>query len=257
MKFNYIRSFILSAFLIFTAVLFCRAQDTEKVFKDGVEAYAGGDYLMAIESWEKLISSGYSSAGLYYNLANANFKAGSLPGAILYYEKALLLKPFDEDIRYNLEIVRTYISDEFETVPEIFFVKWVKMLSLIFNSNQWATASLILFVLALLLVLFYLFSSRIRTKKISFLVGLIFLLFSIFSVFLSYTNHIITEKRPYAIIFSPTVTGKSSPDENGSDLFVIHEGTRVKVEDQIGEWIEVRLSDGNIGWIKLIDARKV
>jgi len=257
MKSSYIHRIIVSAFLIIAVSAFCRSQDTEKVFNDGVKAYADGNYLLAIDSWELLLSSSYYSAGLYYNLGNANFKAGSVPGAILYFEKALLLKPFDEDIRYNLEIARTYITDEFETVPEIFFIKWIKMLSLIFNSNNWAMTSLVFFVLALGLVLFYLFSSRMRTKKLSFLLGLSFLFISVLSIFLSYTNHVITEKRPYAIVFSPLVTGKSSPDESGKDLFVIHEGTRVKVEDQIGDWIEVRLSDGNIGWIKLADARKV
>jgi len=194
---------------------------------------------------------------LYYNLGNANFKTGSIPGAILYYEKALLLKPFNEDIRYNLGIARTYITDEFETVPEIFFVKWIKGISLLLNSNNWAITSLVLFILSLVLILLYLFSSIVRTKKISFLIGLAFLFLSAFSIFLSYTNHVITHKRPFAIVFTPVITGKSSPDDGGLDLFVIHDGTKVKIEDQIGEWIEVRLSDGNIGWIKLSDTRKV
>lgn len=255
MKYNKYCFFLVLILLLSSSL--AEGQEADKHFNKGVDEYAEGNFIAAVTSWEKLISSGQYSADLYYNLGNANFKAGSMPGAILYYEKALLLKPFNEDIRYNIEVARTYITDEFETVPELFFIKWIKMLSLILNSNQWALISLSLFIVSLVLVIFFLFSSLIRTKKISFIIGLVFLFISLGSIFLSYTNHVITVKRPHAIIFAPIVTGKSSPDDGGKDLFVIHDGTKVKVEDQIGEWIEVRLSDGNIGWIRMADARKI
>jgi SH3-like domain-containing protein len=52
-----------------------------------------------------------------------------------------------------------------------------------------------------------------------------------------------------AIIFTSQISVKSSPDNSGTDLFVIHEGTKVSVEDEVGEWLEIKLSDGNKGWI--------
>lgn len=229
--------------------LFSSPQDPEAAFEKGISLYTEGDYKGAIAEWEKLTASGFTSYELYYNLGNANFKNGSIPGAILYYEKALLLRPFNEDIKYNLEIARSYITDSFESLPELFLVRWYKMVSLIFHSNTWAILSLLCFIFSLSLILVYLFSGQIGLKKMSFLAGLFMLLISVFTISLSYQNSILTRKRQNAIIFAPAVTGKSSPDESGKDLFLIHEGTKVRIEDKLGDWYEVRLSDGNIGWI--------
>ncbi len=224
-------------------------QDPEAIFDKGISLYTDGNYKEAIEEWDKLVYSGYTSYDLFYNLGNANFKSGSMPGAILYYEKALLMRPFNEDVKYNLEIARSYITDSFESLPELFLVRWYKMVSLIFHSNVWSIISLVAFVASLSLILIYLFSIRIGIKKISFLAGLLMLVISVFAISLSYQNTILTIKKQNAIIFAPAVTGKSSPDESGKDLFLIHEGTKVRIEDELGGWYEVRLSDGNVGWI--------
>lgn len=239
--------FILSVSTGFT--LLSSPQDPEAIFDKGISLYADGNYKEAIEEWDKLVYSGYTSYDLFYNLGNAHFKNGSMPGAILYYEKALLLKPFNEDVKYNLEIARSYITDSFESLPELFLVRWYKMVSLIFHSNVWSIISLVAFVASLSLILVYLFSTRIGIKKISFLAGLLMLIISVFAISLSYQNTVLTIKKQNAIIFAPAVTGKSSPDESGKDLFLIHEGTKVRIEDELGGWYEVRLSDGNVGWI--------
>ena len=233
------------------------SQSPDDTFSEGIEYYASGDFAAAIDTWEKLVSSGFSSHDLYYNIGNAMFKIGNIPGAILYYEKALLLRPFNEDISYNLEIARSYISDDFETIPELFLIRWYKMLSLLFHSNTWAIVSLLIFVLSLGLTLVYLMSLRIRLKKLSFVGGLLMLLISIFSLSLAYQNTTLSKRKQSAIVFAPAVTGKSSPDESGKDLFLIHEGTKVQIEDELGGWYEVRLSDGNIGWVPSETVTKV
>lgn len=53
----------------------------------------------------------------------------------------------------------------------------------------------------------------------------------------------------YGIVFSSSLTAKSSPDPGGTDLFVIHEGVKVKITDQVGSWIRIRLADGNEAWV--------
>jgi SH3-like domain-containing protein len=53
-----------------------------------------------------------------------------------------------------------------------------------------------------------------------------------------------------AIIMS-TANVKSTPAENGTDLFVLHEGTRVDItDDSMNDWKEVRIADGKEGWIE-------
>jgi len=80
---------------------------------------------------------------------------------------------------------------------------------------------------------------------------------SLTSLAFSFRNRTLVHNNRDAIIFSPLVNGKSSPDESGTDLFVLHEGTKVTVEDEVGEWYEIRLSDGNKGWIPSNSLEKI
>jgi len=174
---------------------------------------------------------------------------GWVPAAILFYERALLRKPADEDINYNLQIARTLVIDRFEEIPELFFVRWYDSLALIQSTNSWATMSLITFFLFLLSLSIYFYTSRYKLKVSGFWFAVLLFIISITSLTLSFRNRTLVQNNREAIIFSPQVNGKSSPDNSGTDLFVLHEGTKVKVEDEVGEWLEIRLSDGNKGWI--------
>jgi hypothetical protein len=167
------------------------------------------------------------------------------------------MKPFDEDIRYNLEIANTFAVDNFEMIPELFVFRWFRMVSLLVSSNSWAVTSLTLFIFSLMLSLIYLFSLRLFVKKSSFILAIVVLFLSTLSLGFSFQNRSITVFNRDAIIYSPAVTGKSSPDNSGKDLFVIHEGTKVKIEDQVGGWFGIRLSDGNVGWIPISSAEKI
>ncbi len=249
--------YIYSFSLLISSLNGCLAQDIDSIYTKGIELYSSGDFENAAMEWEKLADSGYNSAELFYNLGNAYFKLGNIPASILYYEKTLLGKPFDEDTRYNLEIARTYLVDNFESIPDLFFVRWFQMSSLAMNSAEWAMISLLTFIFCLCLFLIYLFSYKYRYKKLSFLLSVLAIFISLCSFVLSIENRNLTEKNKKAIVFSPVVTGKSSPDDSGNDLFVIHEGSKVRIEEEVGGWYEVRLSDGNIGWIPAQTVRKI
>lgn len=218
-------------------------------FRQGTGFYSGGDYGKALELWLGIYNTGFHSAELMYNIGNAYFKLDSVPAAILFYERALLRKPADEDINYNLQIARTLVVDRFEEIPELFFVRWYDSLALIQSTNSWAKVSLITFILFLLSLSLYFFTSRYKLKVSGFWFAVLLFIISITSLTLSFRNRTLVQNNREAIIFSPQVNGKSSPDNSGTDLFVLHEGTKVKVEDEVGEWLEIRLSDGNKGWI--------
>jgi tetratricopeptide (TPR) repeat protein len=218
-------------------------------FNKAAALYSSGQFKAAADEWMSLYNTGIRSAGLNYNIGNAFFKAGNIPGAILFYERALLLKPADEDIQYNLQIARTLVVDKFIEIPELFFVRWYNFCSLTFSTNTWAFLSIISFVFFLIASSQYIYSSRYRYKVIGFwlAISLFFLSLSAFSFSIRNRNLIYNNNK--AIIFNPLVNGKSSPDNSGTDLFVIHEGTKVTIEDEVGEWYEIRLSDGNKGWV--------
>lgn len=221
----------------------------EEKFIKGVEFYSKADYQGALDKWLELYNSGYRSPSLLYNIGNAYFKSGNIPGAILYYERARLLKPSDENINYNLQIARSLIVDRFDEIPELFFVRWFNFISLLVSANGWALISLITFISFLVLISIYLYSAKYKVKVISFWLSIFLIIMTLASLSFTFRNKSLVYDSREAIIFTPTVSGKSSPDESGTNLFVIHEGTKVKIEDTVGEWHEIRLSDGNKGWV--------
>ena len=226
------------------------AQDSKNdKFNQGVSLYSSANYQEALDKWMDLYNTGYRSAQLNYNIANAYFKLQNIPAAILFYERAYLLDPADEDINYNLQIARTMIVDRFQEIPELFFVRWYNVISLLISSNAWALLSLLAFLICLISVSIYIYSTRYIYKVLGFWFAVSMLFISSFSFALSQRNKDLVSDSQKGIIFSPVVSGKSSPDNSGTDLFVLHEGTKVTIEDQVGEWYEIRLSDGNKGWV--------
>jgi len=238
--------------LIFVSLTahYAKAQEPgNEKFEQGVKYYSSASYKEAAELWSEIYNTGYRSASLNYNIANAYFKLQNIPQAILFYERAYLLDPANEDINYNLQIARTMIADRFQAIPELFFVRWYNLISLILLSNQWAVISIFAFLLFLSFVSLYIFSASYIYKVTGFWLALFLLFISASSLVFSQRNKYLVYDSHKAIIFSPVVSGKSSPDSSGTDLFVLHEGTKVSVEDEVGEWYEIRLSDGNKGWI--------
>ncbi|MBK7712080.1 MAG: tetratricopeptide repeat protein [Bacteroidales bacterium] len=243
---------ILSAILILiiTSGAYAQESGTGK-FNQGVTYFSAGSYNDALQSWTEVYNTGYRSAALCYNIGNAYFKLNNIPQAILFYERAYLLKPADEDINYNLQIARTLIVDRFQEIPELFFVRWYNFVSLFLSSNQWARISIVSFILSLLFLSLYIYSLNYRHKVIGFWFAVSLFIISLGSFVLSSRNKYLVHDSHQAVITNPVISGKSSPDSSGTDLFVLHEGTKVSVEDEVGEWLEIRLSDGNKGWVPL------
>jgi hypothetical protein len=232
-------------------------ETTNEKFNKASGLYSSGKYKEALDEWMSLYDAGARSANLDFNISNAFFKTSNIPGSILFYERALLLSPADEDIQYNLQIARTMVVDKFIEIPELFFINWYNFLSLTLSTNLWAKISITSFILCLFALSIYIYSSRYRFKVIGFWLAIFLLVLSIASVSFSIRNRNLIYNNPKAIIFSPLVNGKSSPDNSGTDLFVLHEGTKVTIEDQVGEWYEIRLSDGNKGWVPANSLEKI
>lgn len=216
-------------------------------------AYASENYAEAIETYEALLSENNESAEIYYNLGNAYYKMGKIAPAILNYERALLLDPGDRDIRFNLNLSKQNTADKIETVSDFFLVKWINGIQSLFSVDTWSTIGIVCFCLFIACLILFFFSKLMLMKKIGFYLGA-FLLFLIImsNIFASRQKYDLLN-RSGAIVFAPTVTVKSSPDASGTDLFILHEGTKVNIKSQLGDWNEVELEDGNIGWIQKKD----
>ena len=246
------KRYILILLFISFFVQVVESQNSNKdKFYQGVTYFTAGSYKEALQSWTEIYNTGYRSANLDYNIGNAYFKLNNIPSAILFYERAYRLNPANEDINYNLQIARTLNVDRFQEIPELFFVRWYNFVSLFLSTNSWAKISITSFILFLLLLSLYIYSPGYKYKIIGFWLAIFFIFLSLTSLAFTIHNKSLVYDSHKAIISSPMVNGKSSPDKSGNDLFVLHEGTRVTVEDEVGEWLEIRLSDGNKGWVPL------
>ena len=219
---------------------------------EGDSAYIQGDYLKAISVYEWIVDNQGSNATLYMNLGNCWLKRDEIAKAILYYERAYLIDPSDPDIRFNLELARTKTVDKVNAVNQLFIVVWFKKLLAILDVNGWAVMTVVLFALCILMAGVLLFSKKRGIRKISFSFSVIFLLLSILSFIFATTQMGNIKNRDTAVIMSPSVTVKSTPSSGGTDLFIIHEGHKVQILDSsMKEWVEIRLEDGNTGWIPI------
>lgn len=213
-------------------------------------AYARQQYQQAIKDYEELLHDGVS-AELYYKLGNAYYRTDNITRAVLNYERALLLSPGDGDIRFNLQMARSKTIDKITPESEMFFVTWYHALVNIMSVDGWARTALVSFALAIVLALAYLFSARIWVRKVGFFGGLAFIAVFILANLFAYQQRQELVNRTGAIIISSAVPVKSTPSKSGTDLFILHEGTKVEITDgTMRGWKEIRVADGKEGWIE-------
>ena len=219
-------------------------------FAEGNAAYNAGNYEQALELFENILKTEQESAPLYYNMGNTYYKMKEYPMAILYYEKALKLDPGNEDIKANLEIANLAVVDRIKPIPQSFIAKWWNNLKALFSPNGWAWMSVGSFAMLLLCLFAFLVSRRTGIRKAGFFIGVLALLALAISVLFSVEKWKDTKHQDEAIVMTPTVTVKSSPSVSSVDLFVLHEGTKVKIMDSAEGWNKIKIADGSVGWMQ-------
>lgn len=242
------RTIILTALLLMSVVVGATAQTSVERWESGNKAYIEGNYDKAIEEYTAILDGGEYSMKLYYNLANAYFKIGANGKAILYYNKALRIAPSQEDIRHNLALAEAQTKDRIAVIPEFFLNRWLRTVRNSMSCMAWSVLSLVAFGVLLAFALLFLLASRLRWRKLGFYGALCaFVLFVATTSFaISSRNDMLSHNE--AIVMGSAISIKSSPDRSATDLFVLHEGTTVKVLSEIDEWVEVVIADGKKGW---------
>ncbi len=213
-------------------------------------AYATADYATAIHIYERLIATEGEAAPVYYNLGNAYYKSDDIARSILNYERALLLDPSNDDILFNLELARSRAVDKNAVMSELFFVRWFRDFSSILSVDGWAKCGIICFVILILCLTLFIFNKKSKTKKIIFIFALFSLVCTVLANVIAADRKEKMQCRENAIVMEPSVTVRSTPSTSGTELFVIHEGKKVRIkDDSMRDWKEIDLEDGNIGWL--------
>lgn len=212
--------------------------------------YQKGNYQQAIRDYEEILKNG-ESAEIYFNLGNAYYRTDNITKAVLNYERARLLSPGDDDINFNLQFARSKTIDKITPESEMFFVTWYKSLVNFTSVDNWAKTGILCIVMALLLVLLYLFGPQLMLRKIGFFGGLAFFVIFLLSNLFAFQQKQALDNRTGAIIMAPSVNIKKTPAKNSADQFVLHEGTRVDIIDKgMTDWRCIRVGDGREGWIE-------
>jgi len=237
--------------VVFIAIFsfFWTFAQNEALFKSANDAYNEGDYVKAADQYLEILDKGAHSAELYFNLGNAYYKLNQIAPSIYYYEKALLLKPNDSEIENNLRYSQNMTLDAIENLPETGLANLYKRFTGFLSFDQWAKAGvffMISFVLLYLAFYFFKFSTR---KRIAFIGSLLALSLSVASAIFAFIEYEDFKADNPAIIFSQESQVKTEPNNRSQQAFVLHEGTKVNVLEELGEWKKIQLADGKTGWI--------
>ena len=238
--------------LIYTILLVVSfsAHASTSRWEAGNRAYIDGNYEKAIEEYSVIIDGGEYSMKLYYNLANAYFKLGKMGKAILYYNKALRIAPSQEDIRHNLALAEAQTKDRITVIPEFFLNRWLRTVRNAMSCTAWSVLSLLSLALILVFALLFLLASRIRWRKVGFYCAMCAAVLFIVTTAFALSSRTDMLSHNEAIVLSSAISVKSSPDRSATDLFVLHEGTKVRILSEMDEWNEVVIADGKKGWVE-------
>lgn len=235
---------------VFSICHFSYGQDTpNQVFERAYDYYLKSDFDEANDLFLSLVDEGYVSHSLYYNLASTYFKKEDFANAMLWFERAKRLKPSDEDTDFNINVTKYKLVDKIEAVPDLFFIRWFKSFVNLQSERSWAYYSLIFFMLVFVFTAIFLITSNYTLRKYSFYLTFLFLLFFIGSAMAAFSQKSYQSRTDEAIVMTERIEIKSSPDEASSDLFIIHSGVKVRIVDQIGDWVEVKIPSGDKGWV--------
>lgn len=241
---------ILALLFAFSAFSYTFAQNNTALANQAIAAYDSANFEKSIGLFNQLLEQNPENDKVHYNLANAYYKNREIAQAILHYEKAIKLNPGFEDARHNLAMANSKTIDQIEAIPELFLYRWWKAIFSLFSADQWAMICVSLFLLAVLAFAGYFFPSRLFIRKLGFYTGISALFLGLFTWFMATQHASYLDRQDYAIIMEPTVSLNSSPSEGSSKLFVLHEGTKVRLESSSKDWYEISIPNGNKGWIK-------
>lgn len=270
MKFKYLFVLVFT-FIFFTVVMGQNQTDSVEVLRElqpvsqnaielsdnnivdlAAQAYRDGDFKKSIELYEQAVDQGIIhnrvSSQLYYNLGNAYFRDNQLSRSILNYERALLLNPGDGDIRHNLRFANNRTVDRVVPAGDLFLSNWFKAVRNLFSSDTWAIIGIVLFIIFLISVAVYLFVRKLWVRKTAFYTGIVVFIFMIIVNVFAFSQKNERIRGDSAIVMVGAARVNASPDLNSNELFELHEGTKVKVRSSDGNWYEVEIANGSVGW---------
>ena len=221
----------------------------EQQYDKASKLYKSGNYAEASMQYQNLVNDSKRSTALFFNLGNCYYKTGDYAKAILNYERAKKIAPADEDIEYNLKLANAKASDKIDPIPQLFYEKWWSIFITTFSPTEWSAFAIITLWIAVGIFLIYLFAKTVEKKKKSFYAAAIIFSLSICLFIVARSANQLIYNYSFAIIMDSSAYAKSAPDEKGTNLFLLHNGTKVEVIEEQEGWKKIKIANGNTGWM--------
>ncbi len=241
------KNFVVGIVMLFVSLV--SAQTSQELFKEANSHYQLEAYDLAVKSYKDILNKGVASSELYFNLGNAYYKTNNIAEAIYYYEKALVLNPSHKDAKVNLAFANRGIIDSIKVLPKSAFEKFNNSVLAIFSFNNWAKIAVVLSLFAGALWLLFFFSVQSGLKKLFFTMGIVLSVLCVVSLVVTNQQYQRAKHKTSAIVFANEVAIKNAPRKNASEVFTLHQGTKVEILDEVGAWQKIKIADGQIGWL--------
>lgn len=218
------------------------------------KAYSEKKYKEAIAAYEEILKEGFVSYKLYYNLGNAYYKNNEIGKAIYNYELANKMQPNNEDIKTNLRIANEKTVDDIESKENFFLGALKSRFVNALSTTGWAWLSILSLISCFLFIFIYFVTKQITLKRIGFFASFVFLFFFLTAMALGFTALHNKQQITFAVIIAKETKIQDEPNKLSTSKFSLHEGTKVKVLETNADWTNIRLENGNEGWVKTADA---
>ena len=237
---------IILIILLITIPVFAVQDGISLYYGVGIDAYRKGQYDLAIQEFESILSNNWDSPALYYNLGNAFYRRGNTAGAVWAFESCLKLSPTHEDAKYNLRLANLKVIDRMDLPEPPIYLKWYLSIKEQFTPSTWINISLFIFLIFSIIMT----ASRMTSSSIlQNLRGSIIVVFFV-SLFLTIHSIWTDNSLSLGVIYATKVEAHSEPNVFSTRLFEVHEGLRVSIIQAVDEWVEIELLDGKMGWIE-------
>ena len=250
-------SIIITVCIFLCSVGTIYAQNSPGLFAEGNQYYRNGHYEEALQTYLNIMQNGYESGALYYNIGNTYYKLQITGKAVLFYQRAKRLIPDDEDLNANIQILSLSVADKITPLPDVFYIRYWKQFCTMTTSAGWKAVLIAAWLAAALCAIGFFFTPYPGLRRITKIFFVTCIIITGISALVIYSHHQIETGSISGVIMPPEINVFSSPSNTGTELFKLHEGTLVELKRTSGDWIEIRIADGKVGWIRSTDVEKV
>ncbi|MCR4659902.1 MAG: tetratricopeptide repeat protein [Bacteroidales bacterium] len=224
-----------------------------QTLQEAEQAYQTGNYEASAEIYEQILHNGQESFVLYYNLGNCYYRLNQNGLAILNYERALRIKPSDSDAKENLALAESRTTDRIAAIPQFLLAKWYTSVVQLLTPRGWRTLLLCLLAICCAAIVILMLSNDYRQRRTMALIGFVSVILLAATIAVTISASIRASRHDYAVVTQQAIVVKGAPEYDSVDKFIIHEGTKAKVDETLGGWHKIRLSDGTTGWVPISD----